>query len=126
VREPFPNVVTNPPFNLAEDILAHALGLAERKVCMLLRTAFLEGRRRFETIYKSTPPSRLIVFSQRLSMYPAGSVVEGGGTTSYSWFVWDKSDESRETRVTWIEPGMKPRIVPPGQIDMFDEMTATN
>ena len=119
VHERFPNIVTNPPFNIAEDILAHALTLADSKVCLLLRTAFLEGRRRYEGIYRDTPPSRLIVFSQRLSMYPAGAVVDGGGTTSYSWFVWDAADTSRQTKITWIEPGMKPRTVAANQTSMF-------
>ncbi len=115
----YPNIVTNPPFNMAEFILAHALGLASEKVCLLLRTAFLEGRGRYKNIFSVTPPSRLLVFTQRLSMYPAGAVVEGGGTTSYSWFVWDKADTSGETKITWIEPGLKPRIVAPGQTEMF-------
>ena len=124
IQERHPNIVTNPPFNLAEEVLAHALRLADSKVCLLLRTAFLEGRGRYEGIYRDTPPSRLIVFSQRLSMYPAGSVVDGGGTTSYSWFVWDAADTSKETRITWIEPGMKPRTVSPKQIEMFQHAAA--
>ncbi len=117
--ERYANIVTNPPFNAAEELLAHALHLAEQKVCFLLRTAFLEGRRRYETIYSVSPPSRLLVFTQRQSMYPTGSVVEGGGTTSYSWFVWDKAAASNETKITWIEPGLKPRIVATNQTEMF-------
>lgn len=116
------NIVTNPPFNIAEAVLAKALALADQKVCLLLRTAFLESRRRYETIYRATPPSRLLVFTERLSMYPKGHEVNGGGTTSYSWFVWDKEDPSRETRVTWVEPGLKPgsRHDRGGLLDMME------
>src|SRR5262245_18732103 len=38
-------IVTNPPFKLAEQFVAHALELCPR-VVMLLRLAFLEGERR--------------------------------------------------------------------------------
>lgn len=110
----FSNIVTNPPFNIANDFVLHSIKLIERgKVCMLLRTAFLESVKRYETIFKDNPPARVYVFSQRLSMYPAGHPVKGGGTTSYSWFVWDvdKSKEKPRTpippQIHWIEPGLK-------------------
>ena len=107
IRKHYANVVTNPPFNIAETLLIHALSIAEQKVCFLLRTAFLESRRRWKLFYNEMPPTRLLVFSERLSMYPSGSTVEGGGTTSYAWFVWDKAEPVTETRITWIAPGMK-------------------
>jgi hypothetical protein len=108
VQEPQTNVVTNPPFNVAETLLAHALSLASQKVCFLLRTAFLESRRRYGSFYQLTPPTKLLVFTERLSMYPKGHDVNGGGTTSYAWFVWDKEDTSGTTTIEWIAPGLKP------------------
>jgi hypothetical protein len=108
IREAQANIVTNPPFNVAETLLAHALVLAEQKVCFLLRTAFLESRRRYSAFYKARPPSKLLIFTERLSMYPKGHDVNGGGTTSYAWFIWDNLDTSSVTAIEWIEPGMKP------------------
>ena len=109
VRGPVANIVTNPPFNIAESLLAHALTLASQKVCFLLRTAFLESRRRYIEFYKPVPPSKLLIFTERLSMYPRGHDVNVGGTTSYAWFIWDKHDNSGTTKVEWIAPGMKPK-----------------
>lgn len=108
VREPHANIVTNPPFNVAESLLAHALSLATQKICFLLRTAFLESRRRYGAFYKTTPPTKVLVFTERLSMYPKGHDVNGGGTTSYAWFVWDKLDTTGVTVIEWIVPGFKP------------------
>lgn len=108
INDRFDNVVTNPPFNVAEELLAHALKLARRKVCFLLRTAFLESRRRYERFYRDQPPALVLVFSERLSMYPKSYDVQSGGTTSYAWFVWDKHNTSGETRIEWIKPGLKP------------------
>jgi len=105
---PFDNVVTNPPFNIAEDLLEHALNLTSRKVCFLLRTAFLESKRRYNKFYKHNPPSLILVFSERLSMYPKGYKVKSGGTTSYAWFVWDNENKIKPiTQVLWIPPGLK-------------------
>lgn len=109
VPGPCSNVVTNPPFNVAEELLAHALEIAEKKVCFLLRSAFVESKRRYNRFYKYRRPSKMLVFTERLSMYPRGQEVNGGGTTSYAWFVWDKTIRGRQfTEVEWIEPGLKP------------------
>lgn len=108
-RYRYSNIVTNPPFNIAEEIFKEAYFRSTGKVCLLLRTAFLESVRRYNTIFSMTPPNRVYVFSQRLSMYPAGQEVKGGGTTSYSWFVWDKNETSIGTQIKWIEPGLKER-----------------
>ena len=108
ITEPQANIVTNPPFNIAADLIDHALNIATGKSCFLLRTAFLESKRRFEMFYRHRAPSTVLVFSERLSMYPKGYEVNGGGTTSYSWFIWDNDATDGETRIVWIEPGMKP------------------
>jgi len=104
------NIVTNPPFNIAEDVLEKALTLADKKVCLLLRTAFLESVSRYKKFYSvyGKRPTMILTFSQRLSMYPAGSTVKGGGTTSYSWFIWDgEANPNDDTIIKWIEPGLK-------------------
>jgi hypothetical protein len=107
VAEPCDNVITNPPFNVAEDVLHHALKLARRKVALLLRTAFLEGRGRWERVYSRTPPSHVLVFSERLSMFPSGDDRTTGGTTSYAWFTWDRDAADGRTIVEWVPPGMR-------------------
>jgi len=109
IRERHDNIVTNPPFNIAEELLLHALNIANYKVCFLLRTAFLESKRRFYSIFIRTPPTKVLVFSERLSMYPARQEVKGGGTTSYAWFVWDLNVVGAKTTIEWVPPGLKNR-----------------
>jgi Holliday junction resolvase len=103
------NVVTNPPYNIAESLLLHALNITDGKVAFLLRTAFLESCRRYRSIFAKCPPTTLLVFSERLSMYPKGYDVKGGGTTSYAWFVWNIAAPIEPTRIVWIPPGLKPK-----------------
>jgi hypothetical protein len=101
-----PNVVTNPPYNAAEGFVERGLKAADRKFALLLRLAFLEGANRQRSIFSKCPPSRVWVFSERITFYPAGAVQQGSGTTAYAWFVWDKS-APQTTELKWFQPGYK-------------------
>ena len=58
---------------------------------------------RARTIFAVTPPSRVWVFSERITFYPIGFEVKGTGTTAYAWYVWDK-DASSKNEVRWFMP----------------------
>ncbi len=103
------NFVTNPPFNIASEILEHALDITDEKVCLLLRLAFVESKNRYERFYRTNPPTRVWVFSERLSMYPEGYPVKGGGTTCHAWFVWSKKEKQGSTELKWFPTGWKPK-----------------
>ena len=102
------NIVTNPPYNAAEAFVRSGVKLARRKFALLLRLAFLEGANRANTIFADSPPSRVWVFSERITFYPAGAIQQGSGTTAYAWFVWDK-DAPTGTELKWFKPGYKHR-----------------
>lgn len=103
------NIITNPPYNAAEGFLSSGLGRAENKFALLLRLAFLEGANRQRTIFDLTPPSRVWVFSERITFYPANAERKGSGTTAYAWFVWDK-DQHGGTEMKWFKPGYKKMV----------------
>jgi hypothetical protein len=102
------NIVTNPPYNSAEAFVKAGLLQSRRKVALLLRLAFVEGANRQRTIFAKTPPTRIWVFSERITFYPAGAVQKGSGTTAYAWFVWDKQDIGK-CEMKWIPLGYKAR-----------------
>ena len=81
---------------------------SRRKLALLLRLAFLEGTNPSRTIFARTPPTRVWVFSERITFYPSGAEVKGSGTTAYAWFVWEKDGPSR-TELKWLQPGYKAR-----------------
>ncbi len=103
------NIITNPPYNSAEGFVASGIAKAERKFALLLRLAFLEGANRANTIFAQNPPSRVWVFSERITFYPAGAEVKGSGTTAYAWFVWDK-DAIGSSELKWFRPGLRARF----------------
>jgi hypothetical protein len=100
------NIITNPPYNSAEGFVRSGLASANRKFALLLRLAFLEGANRQRNIFSKHPPSRVWVFSERITFYPAGAERKGSGTTAYAWFVWDK-DATNGTELCWFPPGYK-------------------
>ncbi len=100
------NIITNPPYNSAEGFVANGVKLAKHKFALLLRLAFLEGAKRARTIFAECPPSRVWVFSERITFYPIGVEVKGTGTTAYAWFVWDKNASSG-TELRWLKPGYR-------------------
>ena len=100
------NIVTNPPFHSAEGFVQTSRQHARKKFALLLRLAFLEGANRENTIFRLHPPSRVWVFSERITFYPKGAWITGSGTTAYAWFVWD-IEHSGPTELAWFRPGYK-------------------
>jgi hypothetical protein len=80
---PVPWVVTNPPFNVAHQILACALAHASEGVAFLLRLSFLEPADSRGEFLARHPPTRLIVL-------PRISFTGDGKTDSVTcaWMVW--------------------------------------
>lgn len=108
------NIITNPPYNSAEGFIGSALRQADRKVAFLLRLAFLEGAARGDGLFKTTPPSRVHVFSERVTFAPPGVTLTNGGTTAYCWMVWDKAAPG-STTLGWLPVGMRKRFSTPDQ-----------
>jgi len=102
------NIVTNPPYNAAEGFVRSGVAQSRKKFALLLRLAFLEGANRANTIFKNMPPSRVWVFSERITFYPRNAERKGTGTTAYAWFVWDK-DAPNGTELKWFKPGYRAR-----------------
>jgi hypothetical protein len=98
-------IVTNPPFKLADEFVAHALDLCPR-VVMLLRLAFLESERR-AAILENRGLARIHVFARRLPMMHrdqwAGPKVNSG--MAFAWFCWDRNHAGLPTidRISWTD-----------------------
>jgi hypothetical protein len=85
-------IVTNPPYRLAEDFVAHALDLVPR-VVMLLRSAFYESERRTPILEKAGPLARIHQFRGRLPMMHRHGLAgrRASSSITFSWFVWDRN-----------------------------------
>lgn len=109
-------ILTNPPYlkdspkataGLSEFILK---ALNEVKVggtvIMFLKTLHLESKVRYEKIFKNYPPSKLYIYSSRISCYKNNDTSMPQGAISYTIFMWcnKKEDGSfdKDTKVDWI------------------------
>jgi len=98
VENPYPDaIVTNPPYQLAEKFVQHALRFSPL-VIMLLRLAFLESQRRTDILEKSGL-ARVHVFRKRLPMmHRAGwAGPRASSAMPFAWFVWERGHRGPTT-----------------------------
>lgn len=124
-------VITNPPFRLAADFVAQGLKVARRGVAVFLRTAFLEGVERYETLFAPTPERWVMPFVERVVLWrgvlldpdvkilnpSTGKIEKPTTATSYTWMVWVKGyaglpelDRIGPCRGTLTRPGDYPPV----------------
>lgn len=108
-------IFTNPPY--LKDTSNTTTGLADfilkalkevkvgGSVIMFLKTLHLETKVRYEKIYKNFPPSKIYIYSDRVSCFKEGKKY-GGGAISFSLFLWTNKKEDgsfdKDTRIDWI------------------------
>lgn len=106
--QPVDNIISNPPYGVAQAFAERALTLARHKVAFLLPLTFLEGMKRAQWLAAS-PLARVHVFSWRISMPPgellaAGKVKPQGGKKAFAWFVWERG---------WVGPAQVRLLLKP-------------
>ena len=101
------DIVTNPSYSKAQRFVEKALDCVEEghKVAMLLKLTCLEGQER-RKLFERTPPSRVWVFSKRVSCAKNGDFERyGNGAVCYAWFVWERTGSAGSngrTEIRWI------------------------
>ena len=97
----FDNIITNPPYKYAQEIVEKSIKIARCKVVMILKLCFLESERR-RKMFESSPLKMVYVFCKRVQMYPEGTEKpKNSGTIAYAWYVWDKKYTGKPT-IEWI------------------------
>jgi predicted RNA methylase len=94
-------VITNPPFNLAEEFVRRALEVCRVGCAMLVRLSFLEGLGRHERLFSFRPPLAVLQFVERVPMHKGKLTATGSTATAYCWIVWDKRGADH-TRLEWL------------------------
>lgn len=101
LTEPVDNIISNPPYGIAERCIRHHLMLARDKVAAILPMVFWGALCR-DDFFANHPPIRWYPFARRPSMPPGsytgvfdenGAIVHpkaAGGTMDYGWMVWQK------------------------------------
>lgn len=103
------NIITNPPYkdDLAELFLKKALSYNLQTIAFLCRLQFITGIGRYNSIYKHTPPSKILIFPRRLMCDESNanmldSKKQFGGMLEYAWYIWDRNHEGKSI-VEWLD-----------------------
>lgn len=91
----------NPPFRLAEQFIARALDTSRKGIAVLVRSAFLEGVGRYNSLYRFTPPHHILQFTERVVMHKGRVTKDGSTATSYCWLVWELDRDPGQTNMHW-------------------------
>lgn len=95
-----PNIITNPPFVLAQEFATHALNLGCEKLALLVKLQFLETQER-TTWLETTPLMNVWISKKRLSLYRDGIKMKNGGMIAFCWCVWERGYTGRP-RLGWV------------------------
>lgn len=103
-------IITNPPFKRAHAFIDKSKRTG-RYVAVLVRTSFVEGVRRYNQIYASSPPDIIAQFSERVPMVQGRVDRHASTATSYCWMLFASRDKKRAdangTKFVWIPPCRK-------------------
>lgn len=79
-----PNVVTNPPFNIAPAIIDHVMGLRPKKMALLLKSTFWHAKTR-KKLFEKYPPAKIIALTWRPDF-----LHQKRPTMEVIWCVWEQ------------------------------------
>ena len=100
------DILTNPPYKLAQDFIEHALDiiLPGNKVFMFLKLQFLEGKGR-RKLFETKQLKTLYVSSSRILCAKNAdfkAMKDGGGSAvAYGWYEFEK-DYNGDPTIKWI------------------------
>lgn len=110
-------IVTNPPFRLAHAFIEAGIARSRAGTAMLVRTAFLEGVNRYESLFGPRPPTFVAQFAERVPMVRGRCDPDASTATSYCWVGWLKGVARQP--MMWIPPCRK-RLERAGDYDLPD------
>lgn len=104
IRENKLDIITNPPYKNAKEIIEHLIEVSEKnvKIACFLKLTFLESVKRYE-FFKKYPPKKIYVFSYRINCARNGDFekYKTNKAVAYAWYVWEVGNYGK-TCIDWI------------------------
>lgn len=108
--------ITKPPSALAEQFIARALATSRQGVAMIVETAFLGGKGRYERLFSASPPSHILKIAEAIDTSKEMLCEGDPAASGYVWLVWMGE---MPTQFEWIAPCRK-------RMERASEYTAPN
>ncbi len=97
-------IITNPPYNIADEFVEKGLKVANKGLMYFMRLNYLSGQKRYKKdIYNFL--SDVFVFTRMPDLrakirgdgkYPTAGIV-------YAWFIWSKQNSIHDPIIKWID-----------------------
>lgn len=108
-------IITNPPFNTANEFAELALRRSRVGVALFVKQQFLEGITRYRELFSRRWPRLILQFSERVPLVKSTVDPEARTNQSYIWIVWIHPeyapalglDPVTRPEFHWIEPCRK-------------------
>ena len=100
-------IATNPPYAELDKFIQLGLERSEQFLALLVRVQGLEGQRRYTKFYRDHAPTRVALFSDRISFKSNEVVRKAPKMFFHTWLLWDKSKMGFGrvgTELMWIAP----------------------
>lgn len=104
----YDNIVTNPPYGIAQEVIEHAIAHTRYSVAALVQVKFLCSQKRYN-LFKRDETEAIYFLSKRPSMPPGrllverGESVRGNGSIDFCWVVWSHWNNGAPLEVDWLK-----------------------
>jgi len=106
-KDLFDYIITNPPYSLVDEFVLKSKIIAKKAFAFLLRINYLQGKKRYDSIFNNKDNYRLkYIFSYTrmsdLSVEPREDGKYSTGMQPYAWFIWVKGFNQFPV-IDWID-----------------------
>lgn len=88
-------VYTNPPFNDFVGFALHAMSWARVGVALLTRSSIMETKGRYEGLFKTCAPNRIMQYVERVPMVKGRYDPDASTATAYMWLIWERGESGK-------------------------------
>lgn len=97
------NIITNPPFRLANEFILKAKSLYRKKIAFLLPLSYLQGKTRYDLkIFNELEYVYVFIRYPLLTDKLRDDGKYNTGMQAYAWYIWNKNCK-KEPIIRWID-----------------------
>jgi len=94
-------VISAPPQSNSLEYTVKSIQTAMEKIALFFPLDFLSSVSRFNQIFNHTPPSDILIFSDRVRFWK-NDKWESGNSKNHAWYIWDNSKTTVHPEIKWI------------------------
>lgn len=102
-------IITNPPYNLAKEFILRGVEICDSDVVFILPIRYLEGKARYNEIFKNRYLKEVYIPTWRVKMYRNNADTHCGNAMCHSWFVFNRNGTG-DPVIKWLNDDLTLRL----------------